>query len=90
MVSVGAGVRNNGRVVYLRDIQLELNPENETVTTGIPLLRLAQPIDVDLGPDCSINSLVVSDSHVWVRTDFLLLTDTLIHLNYIYTCPFYS
>lgn len=65
-VSLGVGVREEGQVVYLRDIQVALNPENAILRTsfGIPLQA---PIDIDLGSDCRLESLVLSDSHAWVR-----------------------
>lgn len=65
-VSLSLGVREEGQVVYLRDIQVALNPENVILRTsfGIPLQA---PIDIDLGPDCKLESLVLSDSHAWVR-----------------------
>jgi len=65
-VSLALGVREEGQVVYLRDIQVALNPENVILRTsfGIPLQA---PIDIDLGSDCRLESLVLSDSHAWVR-----------------------
>lgn len=65
-VSLSAGVKDEGQVLFLRDIQVALNPESTLLRTSFPL-PLAAPIDVDLGPDCHIDSLVISEKHVWIR-----------------------
>jgi hypothetical protein len=65
-VSLGAGVRDEGQVVYLRDIQVVLNPDSTLLRTSFPI-PLSAPIDVDLGSDCRIESLVISNKHVWIR-----------------------
>lgn len=44
---LGAGVRNEGQVLYLRDIQVVLNPDS-ILRAVVPIL-LTTPIDVDLG-----------------------------------------
>jgi hypothetical protein len=65
-VSTGAGIRDNGHVIYLKDIQLVVNPDHPILRTSIPIL-LTTPIDVDIGDDCSIMSLVIGEKHVWIR-----------------------
>ena len=65
-VSLSAGVREEGRVVYLKDINLVLNPDSPLLKATIPL-PLSAPVDVDLGPDCRLETFVISDKHVWVK-----------------------
>ena len=65
-VSLGAGVRENGQVIYVRDIQVVLNPDSVLVRTTIPI-PLVSPIDVDLGSDCKIESLVISNKYIWIH-----------------------
>lgn len=64
-VSTGAGVRNDGQVVYLKDIQVTLNPDS-TLRTNVPLL-LSMPIDVDIGDHFRIQNLVIANTKVWIR-----------------------
>ena len=65
-ISLGAGVRDEGQVVYLRDIRVVLNPSVTLLRTSFPI-PLSSPIDIDLGPDCRLDSLVISDHHIWIR-----------------------
>lgn len=60
------GVRENGHVIYLKDIQVVINPDNAMLRTSLPIL-LAAPVDVDIGEDCNIISLVIGEKHVWLR-----------------------
>lgn len=64
-VSTGAGVRDGGQVLYLRDIVVVLNPDS-ALRTVVPVL-LTTPIDVDLGAQCRLESLVVGQRHIWLR-----------------------
>jgi len=64
-VALGVGIRSGGQVVYLKDITLTLNPDN-VLRTSLPLL-LTTPVDVDLGDDIAIDSLVVTDADVKIR-----------------------
>jgi len=64
-VSTGAGVREEGQVIYLKDIQVTLNPDS-AVRASLPIV-LSSPIDVDLGTKCCLESLVITNSHVWIR-----------------------
>eukprot|EP00595_Chromulina_sp_UTEXLB2642_P003579 CAMPEP_0196764370 /NCGR_PEP_ID=MMETSP1095-20130614/5950_1 /TAXON_ID=96789 ORGANISM="Chromulina nebulosa, Strain UTEXLB2642" /NCGR_SAMPLE_ID=MMETSP1095 /ASSEMBLY_ACC=CAM_ASM_000446 /LENGTH=170 /DNA_ID=CAMNT_0042119723 /DNA_START=565 /DNA_END=1077 /DNA_ORIENTATION=+ len=64
-ISTGAGVRDNGQIIYLKDIQVCLNPDSP-LKTSMPI-PLTTPIDVDIGEDCTIMSLVIGDKHIWLR-----------------------
>ena len=46
-MNLGAGVKNDGQVLFLRDIQVVLNPDS-ILRAVVPIL-LTTPIDVDLG-----------------------------------------
>ena len=46
-MNIGAGVKNDGQVLFLRDIQVVLNPDS-ILRAVVPIL-LTTPIDVDLG-----------------------------------------
>jgi len=50
--------------VYLKDIQVVFNPDSIPIV--VPILSVS-PIDVDLGEDCQIQSLVVANKNIWVR-----------------------
>eukprot|EP01041_Mallomonas_annulata_P010927 gene10927-22810_t len=64
-ISTGAGVRGNGQVVFLRDIQVVLNPDS-FLRTSVPLL-LSTPIDVDIGDDCYVDDLILAGKHITVK-----------------------
>lgn len=64
-VSTGVGVRKNGQTLYLKDIQVALNPDS-SLRTSLPILT-STPIDVDLGEDCRIQSLVIGNRNIWIR-----------------------
>ena len=50
--------------------QVVLNPDSAfRATVPIPL---ATPIDVDLGEDFRLSSLVIADKHVWLRADAVI------------------
>jgi hypothetical protein len=66
-VSTGAGVRDDGQVIFLRDIQVVLNPDS-ILRAAVPIL-LTTPIDVDLGEDCRVESLVIANKHIWLRAN---------------------
>ena len=64
-LSTGAAVRAGGQTVYLKNIQVALNPDS-SLRTVMPILT-SSPIDVDLGEDCRIHSLVIGNRNVWLR-----------------------
>lgn len=64
-ISTGAGIRGEGQVLYLRNINVLLNP-NSAFPTDIPILTTA-PIDVDLGDDFRIEYLVIANKNIWIR-----------------------
>lgn len=64
-ISTGAGIRGEGQVLYLRNINVLLNP-NGAFPTEIPIKTVA-PIDVDLGDDFRIESLVIANKNIWIR-----------------------
>jgi hypothetical protein len=64
-ISLGAGVKGGGQVVYLRDIEVVFNPDSVLRTT-VPII-LTSPIDVDIGDSSRIDSLVISGQQVWLR-----------------------
>lgn len=53
------------------DIQVVLNPENIILRTTIPIF-LSVPIDVDIGDDFTIDSLVIGDRHIWLRAETII------------------
>jgi hypothetical protein len=64
-ISTGAGIRGEGQVLYLRNINVSLNP-NSAFPTDIPILTTA-PVDNDLGDDFRIESLVIANKNIWIR-----------------------
>lgn len=64
-ISTGAGIRDEGQTVYLRDIKVLLNPRS-ILRTDIPILTVS-PIDVDLGEEFRIESLVIANKNIWIR-----------------------
>ena len=71
-VSTGAGVRDDGHVLFLRDIQVVLNPDsNFRAVVPIDIL-LTSPIDVDLGEEFRLDSLVIANKHVWIRANSVI------------------
>jgi hypothetical protein len=69
-VSTGAGTKDNGRVLFLKDIQVVLNPDS-ILRAVLPIL-LTSPIDVDLGENFSLESLVIANKHVWLRANAVI------------------
>ena len=65
-VSTGAGVKASGQVVFLRDIQVVLNPQTYLQSPPIPVM-LNSEVTVDLGEDCAVQSLVITNKKVWVK-----------------------
>ena len=65
-VSTSAGIRDNGHVVFLRDIQVVLNPNSYLQSPPIPIL-LKSDVTVDLGDDCKVESLVISNKKIWIK-----------------------
>jgi hypothetical protein len=59
------GIRDEGQTVFLRDIKVLLNPLS-ILRTDIPILFIS-PIDVDLGEDFRIESLVIANKNIWIR-----------------------
>ena len=72
-VATGAGVRADGRVIYLKDIQVVLNPDS-VLRAAVPIL-LTTPIDVDLGEDCRIENFVIANKSVWLRAVSIISPD---------------
>jgi hypothetical protein len=73
-VSTGAGMRDEGQILYLKDIKVLLNPKS-VLRTDIPII-LTSPIDVDLGDNFRVESLVIANKNIWIRAasgTFLLL-----------------
>ena len=64
-VSFGIGIRREGRVIYLKDIEVALNPDS-VLRASVPIIPTT-PIDVDVGESCRIENLVVTNENVWVR-----------------------
>lgn len=64
-VSTGAGMRDHGQTLYLRDMQVVLNPDS-ILRTAMPIITTS-PIDIDLGEDCKIESLVIANKNIWIR-----------------------
>lgn len=64
-VSTGVAIKDNGQTLYLRDIQVAINPDS-ILRTVMPILTTA-PIDIDLGDDCRIESLVIANKNIWIR-----------------------
>lgn len=64
-ISTGAGMRDEGQTLYLRDIKVLLNPRS-FLRTDIPILTVS-PIDVDLGEEFRIESLVIANKNIWIR-----------------------
>jgi hypothetical protein len=65
-VSSSAGVRDNGQVVFLKDIQVVLNPNTYLKSPPIPVI-LSSEVTVDLGEDCAVQSLVITNKKVWIK-----------------------
>ena len=72
-VSTGAGVRSNGRVIYLKDIQVVLNPDS-VLRAAVPIL-LTTPIDVDLGESCRLENFVIANKSIWLRAVSIISPD---------------
>lgn len=64
-ISTGAGIRDEGQTLYLRDVKVLLNPRS-ILQTDIPILTVS-PIDVDLGEEFRIESLVIANKNIWIR-----------------------
>lgn len=64
-VSTNAGIRDEGQTVFLKDIQVVLNPDS-ILRTVMPILTTT-PIDIDIGDDFRIESLVIANKNIWVR-----------------------
>jgi hypothetical protein len=65
-VSFGAGVMDGGQVIFLRDIQVVLNPNSYLQSPPIPIL-LSSDVTVDLGDDCTVQALVITNKKIWVK-----------------------
>jgi hypothetical protein len=65
-VSLGVGTRSRGQVVYLKDITFTLNPDSALLRASVPVAP-SVPIDVDLGNSISLDSLVITDTHVGIK-----------------------
>jgi hypothetical protein len=65
-VSLGVGTRSRGQVVYLKDINFTLNPDSALLRASVPVAP-SVPIDVDLGNSISLDSLVITDTHVSIK-----------------------
>eukprot|EP01038_Epipyxis_sp_PR26KG_P003955 gene3955-5672_t len=63
-VSTSVGVRENGQIVYLKDIQVVLYPDS--IITSLPIF-INTPIDVYLGENCRIESLIIGNKNIWIR-----------------------
>ena len=48
-----------------------LNPENIILRTSVPIF-LSTPIDIDIGDDFTIESLVIGDRNIWLRAQTLI------------------
>jgi hypothetical protein len=64
-VALGANIRPGGQILSVRDIDVTLNPD--TIFRSQYAVPLSQPIDVDLGRDCRIETLVIGKRSVWVQ-----------------------
>eukprot|EP00981_Chlorochromonas_danica_P007085 scaffold1551_cov164-Ochromonas_danica.AAC.13 len=64
-ISTGAGMRDNGHVLFLKDVQATV-ALNSRLRTSVPYLA-TRPIDIDLGEDCMIENLVIANKNIWIR-----------------------
>lgn len=64
-ISTGAGMRDNGHVLFLKDVQATV-ALNSRLRTSVPYLA-TRPIDIDLGEDCIIENLVIANKNIWIR-----------------------
>jgi len=78
-VSTGAGVRSNGRVIYLKDIQVVLNPDS-VLRAAVPIL-LTTPIDVDIGESCRLENFVIANKSIWLRAVSIISPDLSVNEN---------
>ena len=65
-ISTGVGVRNNRQIIFLRDLTYTLDPNGPLNPFRRPLL-IQDPIDVDLGEDCFIEGIDISNKSISVR-----------------------
>mmetsp|Transcript_18367 Transcript_18367/g.30778 ORF Transcript_18367/g.30778 Transcript_18367/m.30778 type:complete len:398 (-) Transcript_18367:338-1531(-) len=65
-VSTGIGVKEGGHHIFVKDIQVILNPDNKLLRAVVPLPQTA-PIDIDLGAGFQIQSLVIANKNIWLR-----------------------
>lgn len=72
-VSTGAGVRADGRVIYLKDIQVVLNPDS-VLRANVPIV-LTTPIDIDLGENINIENMIIAKKSVWLRVVSIISPD---------------
>ena len=64
-ISTGAGLRDEGHTVFLKDIEVVLNPDTALRTSIV--IPLSNVVDVDIGEECSLDNLVIANKHVWLR-----------------------
>jgi hypothetical protein len=64
-ISTSAGVSEGGQVVYLTNIEVVLNPYSGS-RTRFPII-LNEPIGIDIGTECKIESLVIGNTNIWLR-----------------------
>ena len=75
-VSTGAGVREEGQTLLLQDIQVVLNPESPLLRTVMPMPMLSSDIDVHLGQNFKIQSLIIADKHIRLCADSIISPTT--------------
>lgn len=64
-VSTSAAIHDEGQTLFLQDVQVTLNPDS-ILRTVVPIV-LTTPIDIDLGDNCRIESLVITNRNIWIR-----------------------
>ena len=64
-ISTGVGLRAGGQVIFLKDIEVVINPDNPLRAAIV--LPYSSAIDVDVGDDCRFESFVIANKHVWMR-----------------------
>jgi hypothetical protein len=56
---------SSGHVVFLKDIEVVINPDTALRTSVV--IPLSSAVDIDLGDDFSLENFVIANKHVWIR-----------------------
>jgi hypothetical protein len=71
-ISAETAMRDEGQIFCLKDLQVILNPDSMLLRTSVSLPIVSSSIDVDIGDDCRIESLVIANKCIRIRAISLI------------------